>query len=437
MLTMTDDRKDVVVVGGGLAGLAAAAYLARAGRQVTVLEKAHRPGGRAQTRVRQGYFFNQGPHALYAGGMGVEVLDELAVPYSGGTPETRRIYLESGDQFFRFPADPGSVLKTRLLTLHDKIALAGIVMKLPSADKNAVAHMTAVQWINQLTTLPRLRLVLLTLARVATYVTSLDELSAAVAMEQIQLVLADNVRYLDGGWQTLVDGLRHRIEEAGGQIRSGMRVTGITEEPGAVSLALADGRQLEATAVIVATSPRIASRLLPDNATLRAAAASAVPVRAATLDVALRRLPRPDRAVVFGVDRPLYLSTHSEVGKLAPEGGALIHLAKYLGSGEEATAEAEQEMLDLLDRAQPGWREELVTRRFLRQNTVVNCLPGPGGLQTRPGVRVRGSDRVFLAGDWVGPDGWLADGSLASGREAARLVLAQPVNKERLTPVYG
>ena len=63
-----------VVVGGGLAGLSAAAFLARAGRDVTVLEKAAAPGGRARTLDRDGYRLNLGAHALYRAGVGMAVL---------------------------------------------------------------------------------------------------------------------------------------------------------------------------------------------------------------------------------------------------------------------------------------------------------------------------------------------------------------------------
>jgi monoamine oxidase len=44
-------RSDVVVVGGGVAGLAAAGYLAAAGRSVTLLEARPRLGGRVWTRI--------------------------------------------------------------------------------------------------------------------------------------------------------------------------------------------------------------------------------------------------------------------------------------------------------------------------------------------------------------------------------------------------
>ncbi|HEX5502261.1 MAG TPA: FAD-dependent oxidoreductase, partial [Thermomicrobiales bacterium] len=58
----------VAVVGGGLAGLTAALYLARGGRAVTLFEKAHDLGGRAITEESEGYYFNLGPRALYRRG---------------------------------------------------------------------------------------------------------------------------------------------------------------------------------------------------------------------------------------------------------------------------------------------------------------------------------------------------------------------------------
>jgi phytoene desaturase len=54
----------VVVVGAGLGGLSAACHLAGAGHQVTVLEAADVPGGRAGTLARDGYRFDTGPTVL-------------------------------------------------------------------------------------------------------------------------------------------------------------------------------------------------------------------------------------------------------------------------------------------------------------------------------------------------------------------------------------
>lgn len=53
--------KEVVVIGAGVAGIATAARLAKAGYRVTVLEKTDRPGGRASLIQRDGFTFDTGP----------------------------------------------------------------------------------------------------------------------------------------------------------------------------------------------------------------------------------------------------------------------------------------------------------------------------------------------------------------------------------------
>src|SRR5215472_18504523 len=71
---------DVVIVGAGLAGLAAAATAARAGVGVgVIILDARSPGGRARTDAQDGFRFNRGPHALFRAGAGPRVLARLGV----------------------------------------------------------------------------------------------------------------------------------------------------------------------------------------------------------------------------------------------------------------------------------------------------------------------------------------------------------------------
>lgn len=53
--------KKVVVIGAGFSGLSSAAYLAKAGYDVTILEKNNTIGGRARSFSTQGYTFDMGP----------------------------------------------------------------------------------------------------------------------------------------------------------------------------------------------------------------------------------------------------------------------------------------------------------------------------------------------------------------------------------------
>lgn len=63
---MTNTKNDVVIIGAGHNGLVCAAYLARAGKKVTVLEAAERVGGAAVTReFAPGFKVSAGAHLLF------------------------------------------------------------------------------------------------------------------------------------------------------------------------------------------------------------------------------------------------------------------------------------------------------------------------------------------------------------------------------------
>jgi hypothetical protein len=203
-------------------------------------------------------------------------------------------------------------------------------------------------------------------------------------------------------------------------VRRRARVAEVSPGPRPV-VRLADGTRLAADAVLVAADPTTAARLVPTSAVLARAASRAVPVRAACLDLALRRLPRPDLRFALGVDRPLYFSVHSASARLAPEGGALVHAAMYLGErGPLDPQHVEAELHAFVKRLQPGFEAEVAVRRFVPDFVVSSAVvtAEDGSFRGRPDVSVSDAPGVFLAGDWVGPIGQLADASLASARAA-------------------
>lgn len=64
MKRISGPAERVVVVGAGLAGLAAAAHLTGRGRSVTVLDDREGPGGRASGHQLDGYSIDTGPTVL-------------------------------------------------------------------------------------------------------------------------------------------------------------------------------------------------------------------------------------------------------------------------------------------------------------------------------------------------------------------------------------
>ena len=421
-------RIDVAVIGGGLAGLTAATLLARAGRSVGVFEKSSAIGGRAVTQSKDQFHFNLGPHALYRRGHAAKVLRELGVTFTGGTPNASGGYAVDGGIKHTLPGGFVSLLTTGLLRLPAKFEVARLLGALQKIAAAPIQRIGVRQWLDEEIHHASVRRLVCALFRLATYADDAERMSAGAALAQLQMALDSNVSYLDGGWQVLVDGLRRAAERAGAMIASGTRVVAIEHDAAVRGVRLADGTHVSADAVIVAAGPADAQALVHDDAAMlmQQWAETAIPVKAACLDIALTRLPKPHASFALGIDRPLYLSVHSAVAKLAAPGGAMIHVAKYLNPNTPSDTKAdERELEGLLDLIQPGWRTLVAERRFLPNMTVSHALitAAAGGTTGRPGPAVPNVRNLYVAGDWVGKEGMLADASAASACRAVEMVI--------------
>jgi phytoene dehydrogenase-like protein len=418
-------QTQLVVVGGGIAGLTAACFLAREGAEVVLFEKAPNLGGRAATRESGGFLFNRGIHALYTGGATSQTLEELGVSYGHGTPQETFVLDE--DELRSFPNGPTRFLRSDLLGAGDKMALVRFVAGLGRARSRDLAGTSLQEWLDAKIRRPRLRRLVDSLAYPLVYTSALDLVSAEVFVDKFQRALRHPVHYVDGGWRVLVDGLREVAEGAGARIVNDARVEAVEVEGGrARGVWLRDGSVVWASAVVLATGPRDASRLVGEHPSLRRLVDGLVPGRVACLDVALKRLPSPDVPVVQDLGGPRFMTAQSLYSRVAPRGAALVYTFKQLDPRTPGDPhEDERDLEGLLDAAQPGWREVLVDRQYLPRIAAVGALPtaASGGFAGRPGSAVPEIENLYLAGDWVGPEGFLTDASVASARSAARLVL--------------
>ena len=417
---MKTEHSPVVVIGGGIAALVAAARVSQRGVPVTIVEKAGHLGGRAVTQNRNGFLFNLGPHALYRKGHLHETLRQLGVPVRGALPPTRGALALNERRLHGLPIGVRSLLGTSLLTMHGKFELARLLAMLPRVEAAAVRQQTLSSWLEAHITDGGARAVIEMLVRVSTFTHDVARQSAGAAIAQLQLALRGNVLYLNGGWHTIVAGLRAVVDRAGGRIRTGAPAISIDWNGGeATAVRCADGTVLPASAVVLAVPPAEVDRLT--GATHFAAAVS--PVHLATLDVGLRRLPNPRTLVAFGVDEPLYFSVHSAAARLAQEGSAVIHVSKYLAPGERAGRDVEGRLEGLLDQLQHGWRDEVVSKQYLPNLIVTHAELQADNDAARPSSPIEGFSNVFIAGDWVGARGQLSDAAAASGEEAAALAI--------------
>ena len=265
---------------------------------------------------------------------------------------------------------------------------------------------------------------LITLCRIVTYADDPKIQSAGSTLSQLQMAISGGVIYLDGGWQTLVNGLKSEALKTKVRIYSGKRVSNIKrsyyrqtqwqqkQQCHYGKLVFLMVVRISINVNQSAGSPTDVQGLLRDSkpdllsySVGKKTSRKINPVRAC-LDVALSTLPNPSIPVAVGIDSPFFLSVHSASAKLAPKGGALIHVMKYLGSTHESNPTTDKlELESFLDTIQPGWRNVVVRQRFLPVMVVYNAIvtAEQGGIcrtarykssRNRKPLHSRGLDRI-------------------------------------------
>lgn len=392
---MNAKARRIVVVGGGLGGLACAAELAGRGHAVTVLERGAELGGRART-TREGEFrLNYGPHALYRGGPAGALLETLGITPRGRAPAGGGLALK-GERAHELPGTFGAMLRSDLFGARAKCSTVLGLVKATLADTGRWEERSLSQWAAQAVADPQARELVLALARVASYTEAPDELSAGLALRQLARVLRHGVIYLDGGWEELARAMAERARARGALLRTGARVDriGVPDEQGRRLVHLG-GERLIADELVLAVGPDACHALVPDELAFAAAARACRPVHAACLDVALRARPR-GAGFALGLDRALYVSVHSDTARLSPEGGAMVHAAAYLGPDEPAPERGVLEAV--LERVLPGYKEHVVHARYLPKMIVSHRL-----YEAAPRASYQAeSAGLYAVGDWVG-----------------------------------
>ena len=425
------DNSDVIIIGGGLAGLTTSALLARSGKKVTLFERSSKEiGGRARTTEVDGFYFNQGPHALFLTDSTDSILKEIGITFTGGIAGGKgKSYLISSGKKREVPGDYGSWLSSGKSDGSLRESDASQFFNSPTKmDFSQLEGVTVQEWLDKNIHDINDAEIIKAILRLNTYGNDPEIQSIGSALYQIYVNSRAGPMYLNGGWQTLVDGLLTVAKNANARIVMDKKAISVkrTDSSGWQVL-LSDKTQVSAKIVVIAAGPMDAYSLFDEKErpeVLSKAAKEAKPVRLVCLDVALSSLPDKDALFALGVDRPLYFSVHSPYAKLAPEGGVLIHVAKYLGTSIVPKPREDQpELEELLDLMQPGWRQVLVKKRPLPSMVVSNAVvtAATGGLAGRPDARI--ADNLYIVGDWVGKEGLLSNASVASAKHAAHLIL--------------
>ncbi|MGN6742157.1 MAG: NAD(P)/FAD-dependent oxidoreductase [Amnibacterium sp.] len=400
---------DVLVVGAGLAGLAAALRLTAAGRGVRVLEAADGPGGRMRSDRVDGFTIDQGfqvlntayPELARLGVLGALPLREFV----------RGALLRHGDRL-TLVADPRrepdgalGLLTGVLGSVAERAALGAFLARLAYGSGEAIRRREDVAFAEVLRRwridgAPTEHLLRPFLAGV------LLEDRLTTSSRFVEAVLRTFVRgrvvVPSGGMGAvpalLADGL------PAGTIAYGSPVAAV--RPGAVDLE--GGGTLTADAVVVAADPVRAAGLL---------GTPAPPMHAVTTVWHAVDEP-PERRPILVLDTEHGPVANSVVmtaaaPEYASDGRALV-ASSSLGPEPLPDDVLRATLTRLWGVEAGGWEEVAVTR-------VPGALPAlPGGSRLRRPERL--ADGLLVAGDWRATPS--SQGALASGRRAAEAILA-------------
>ncbi len=435
--------KRIVIVGGGLAGIAAALDCASGGAAVTLLESRGRLGGAAYSFTRDGIVVDNGQHVflrcctayrelvtrIEADDL-VALQPQLSIPVLA--PGGQTAWLRRSD----LPAPlhlSGALMRYPFLGPRERASLALAMKALRAVDPDdpVAENRSFGDWLSAHGQTPAAIEAMWELIARPTLNLVANDASLAQAAYVFQQGLLRDRTAGDVGYARVPLGeihdvaARRALERAGVEVRLRLGATEIV--PGSTGFRVEAGgvAPLGADAVIVAVSHLRASKLLPPRS---------------GVDVAhLARLgtsPIVNLHVVY--DRPVFELPFA-AGVRTPvqwmfdrtAGSGLEH-GQYLAISLSA-AEAELDMtvdelrarfLPALAELLPSAREAQVQSFFVTREHAATFRASPGARALRPGPRTA-IPGLVLAGAWT-DTGWPAtmEGAVRSGHAAAREALA-------------
>ncbi|HET9871366.1 MAG TPA: phytoene desaturase family protein [Propionibacteriaceae bacterium] len=352
----------VIVVGAGLAGLAAACHLTGRGYDVTVVERADIPGGRSGRLVQDGFSFDTGPTVLTMRDLVADALRAVGADLESTLPMQRL------DPAYRATFADGSTIHVRYghEAMREEIANT-------CGSVDAAAFDGFVDWLRRLYVVemphfidrnfdspigllsaPRAAAELLRLGafgRLGKAVRrrfrdprlhrlfSFQAMYAGLAPDSA-LALYAVITYMDsiegvwfpaGGMHAMPAAMAQACEKAGAELRYGAEVAAIlrrTDTGGVAGVRLADGEQLHADAVVCTLDLPVAyERLLPDISPPRATTAGNYSPSCVVWHVGVRGTPAPEAAhhnIHFGEQWESAFEALLDQGRLMPDPSRLV-----------------------------------------------------------------------------------------------------------------
>ncbi len=431
-------RQRVIVVGGGLAGLAAAVRAADGGAQVELYERGPRLGGATWSFRHDGLTYDNGQHVFMrccteyrafldriGSGAKVRLQPRMDVPVlrpGGAEHRLRRVALPAPLHLLPALARYGHLSPGRRLGMvRTALALRRLQLDDPGLDE-----VTFAQWLADHGGGPASAEALWDLVCLPTVNLRADQASLALAAKVFRTGLLDAADAGDIGWAGVplqelhADAAARTLDHLGAEVHTRAHVTAVEGDQDGPWV-MVDGERRHADAVVVAVPHDAVSDLLP----------------AGSFD-GLRDVDRLGRSPIVNVhllyDRPILdepfiagIGTPVQFvfDRTAPSGAPPGHqcLAISLSAADEYLPWSKRELVDhfaeALARLLPAAADARLVSSMVTREVAATFRGTPGTAALRPGPRTH-VPGVLLAGAWT-DTGWPAtmEGAVRSGNRAA------------------
>ncbi|MEU7476205.1 FAD-dependent oxidoreductase [Lentzea sp. NPDC042327] len=261
---MATPVRNVVVIGGGICGLATAHRLVRAGLPVTVLESSDQLGGLGTFFPSRGRWVERFYHCVMPTDDALlGLLDDVGLRESiGWRRTTMGMVVEGAHHPFNSALD---LLRFRALSLPDRVRFGVVSLLLRRLGKGKdLDRLRTEDWLRGLYG-DAVWSTLLAPLFGAKFGSAFGDVPALYLWQRLGRESNDSVRgYPAGGYKNVVDALRRSIEDGGGVVRTSAPVARVETRGERVVVTLADGESLVADHA-VSTVPLPALRGIADE----------------------------------------------------------------------------------------------------------------------------------------------------------------------------
>jgi phytoene dehydrogenase-like protein len=422
---------DVIIIGGGYAGLSTGALLAHKGYEVLLLEKSKTLGGRASFTERDGYTVEYGLHAnrFASDGAAAAVFRRL---------ERELKFLKTGEpelwrdgEFLPLPNSVGKIFKSPILPLPAKLRAARYLGRLVMGNPGKKYQLSMEEMTAGCKSGEALE-VIRVLSGIGIIAPDLRQSSAGELAAFLKKAMRAKVKvgYPEGGTRRIIEGLREELEQSG-QIMTAARVNRLMLKKGLVNQVKTDTAAYSSSAVICAIPVQYVPDLfggkdLPIKFVKKAR--ELFPTAGIALDVGLKeRISDQNGLLVTSEPLTMGQFTSNIDPGMAPEGRQLLSwyypLPQPWVKNSEKMDREEQLLRGLLQEMYPDIWKAVDWERAMHLSMVDGFLPRPGQTrEDRPDFTIPGIDNFFLCGDTTRAEGTGGDTAFNSAIHVSRLV---------------